>query len=153
MHYTVTEPTREKIESLLDLCAAHAAFEASDYKREKKAERLAIDLFGENRKLYCLVVEADGYYIGYITWMKQYSTWDAKAYLYMDCLYLDDQYRGFGIGAELINHLKAFGRKEGIDLIQWQTPKFNVRAIKFYKRIGARNKSKERFFLDVENKF
>ena len=34
--------------------------------------------------------------------------------------------------------------------IQWQTPEFNKRAIKFYDRIGAQSKSKMRYFLDVK---
>ena len=83
--------------------------------------------------------------------MKQYSTWDAKEYLYMDCLFLFEEYRGLGIGEELVNTMKEFGRKEDIDLIQWQTPDFNVRAIKFYRRLGASSKSKERFFLTINN--
>ncbi|MEM9548375.1 MAG: GNAT family N-acetyltransferase [Bacteroidota bacterium] len=68
----------------------------------------------------------------------------------MDCLYLFDAYRGFGIGEHLVNKMKDFGREKGIELIQWQTPDFNTRAIKFYKRIGAERKSKERFFLKIE---
>ena len=36
-------------------------------------------------------------------------------------------------------------------LIQWQTPDFNKRAMKFYNRIGAKSKNKERFFLTIDN--
>ncbi|MBL4707385.1 MAG: hypothetical protein JKY48_02970 [Flavobacteriales bacterium] len=34
----------------------------------------------------------------------------------------------------------------GASLIQWQTPDFNVDAIRFYKRRGATSKLKGRFF-------
>ncbi len=149
MNYKIETPRREKIESIIDLCAAHAKFEECEYDRENKGKRLAEDIFGANPKLYCLVAETNEKYVGYITWMKQYSTWDAKEYLYMDCLYLNDEYRGYGIGEALVNHMKDYGRKEKIDLVQWQTPDFNVRAIKFYKRIGASSLSKERFFLSI----
>lgn len=149
MHYNITKPTKDKIESIIDLCAAHAAFEESEYNRQHKANGLSIDLFNENPKLFCLVAEVGGRYVGYITWMKQYSTWDAKEYLYMDCLYLEDDFRGHGIGEALVNQMKDYGRKENIDVVQWQTPDFNVRAIKFYKRIGATSLSKERFFLPI----
>lgn len=149
MEYKIIQPDRKRIEDILDLCAAHAAFEKSDYQRENKASRISTDLWGKPQKLYCLVAVIDGKYVGYITWMKQYSTWDAQEYLYMDCLYLYDEYRGYGIGEDLVERMKAFGRSENIELIQWQTPDFNSRAIKFYKRIGASSKSKERFFLDI----
>lgn len=150
MEYSIENPIQEKIEELLDLCEAHAAFEKSKYDRFGKNERLLQDIWGPVPKLNCLVAISDGRYIGYITWMEQYSTWDAKEYLYMDCLYLMSDFRGFGIGEALVDEMKAFGSKENIELIQWQTPDFNVRAIKFYKRIGAYSKTKERFYLPIK---
>lgn len=151
MLYNIINPSQDKIDSIINLCAAHAAFEECDYDKKNKAEQLAKDIFGENPKLFCLVAETNGKYIGYITWMKQYSTWDAQEYLYMDCLYLEDAYRGIGIGEALVNRMKEYGRAENIDLVQWQTPHFNERAIKFYKRIGATSKSKERFYLTIKS--
>ena len=149
MDFKIIKPDVDRIEDIINLCVGHAAYEKSEYDRSGKAERLSSDLFGEEPKLYCLVAESENKYIGYITWMKQYSTWDAKEYLYMDCLYLEDGCRGYGIGEALVNRMKEFGREHNIDLVQWQTPDFNVRAIKFYKRIGATSKSKERFFLTI----
>ena len=150
-NYTIVTPTENRIEDILNLCAAHAEFERAPYHKEQKAIRLASDLWGQDQKLHCKVAVVEEMYVGYITWMKQYSTWDVKEYLYMDCLFLFDEYRGLGIGEELVNTMKEFGRKEDIDLIQWQTPDFNVRAIKFYRRLGASSKSKERFFLTINN--
>ena len=149
MKYQIIKPVKDRIENIIDLCAAHAEFEKSDYARENKAKLLYKDLWSDHPKLFCLVAESNDRYVGYITWMKQYSTWDAKEYLYMDCLYLESDFRGFGIGEALIDHMKDFGKRENIDLVQWQTPDFNIRAIKFYYRIGASSKSKERFFLPI----
>lgn len=151
MRYKIQAPLKQEIHQLISLCAAHAAFEKCLYNPESKLERLSVDIFSSNPKLHCRVVELDGEYIGYITWMKQYSTWDAVEYLYMDCLFLDDDYRSKGIGVELINEMKAYGKENGISIIQWQTPDFNKRAIKFYRKIGATSLSKERFFLDVNS--
>ncbi|MEP5913610.1 MAG: GNAT family N-acetyltransferase, partial [Flavobacteriaceae bacterium] len=81
--------------------------------------------------------------------MKQFSTWDSDFYIYMDCLFMTEESRGFGIGEKLINKIKLEGVKNQCTHIQWQTPDFNKRAIKFYNRIGAESKSKERFFLKV----
>ena len=149
MEYQIIKPEKERIESIIDLCAAHAEFEKSEYRKENKASQLSVDLWGKHPKLFCLVAEVNDLYVGYITWMKQYSTWDAEEYLYMDCLFLDNAYRGFGIGEALIDQMKLFGKKENVGLVQWQTPDFNIRAIKFYKRIGASSKSKERFYLPI----
>ncbi len=138
---------RNDVPQIVELCSLHAAFEKAAYDSEGKAKGLERDLFSNDPKLYCLVVESDGQLIGYATYMKQYATWEAEEYLYMDCLYLKPQARGMGIGRELVHRIQEEGRKMGCGEVQWQTPNFNTRAIKFYKRLGAVAKPKERFFL------
>jgi L-amino acid N-acyltransferase YncA len=139
---------KEDIHQIIDLCEAHAIYEKSSYSKKGKAAQLVKDLFSKNPKLYCLVVENNVNLIGYATYMKQYATWDANEYIYMDCLFMNENARGFGLGEELINKIKLEGKKLNCNLVQWQTPNFNKRAIKFYKRIGATSKDKERFFLE-----
>lgn len=140
---------KEDINQLIDLCEAHAHYEQCEYDRTNKAKKLSNDLFAGNPKLFCLVVKKEEKLIGYATYMKQYSTWDADEYIYMDCLFMDESARGLGLGEQLVRRIQAEGKKLGCTLVQWQTPEFNVRAIKFYKRIGATSKDKERFFLDI----
>ena len=136
------------MDQIVQLCKGHAAYEKSAYSEEGKKELLTKSIFQENPPLYCLVAAQDNYLLGYLTYMKQFSTWDANYYVYMDCLFMLEAARGFGIGEKLVNRMKEESRKQNCQLIQWQTPDFNERAIKFYKRIGATSKSKERFYLD-----
>ena len=139
----------EDIHQIIDLCEAHAIYEQCEYSRENKATQLSNDLFSNIQKLFCLVVEKDSQLIGYATYMMQYSTWDANEYIYMDCLFMNEDARGFGFGEKLIRRIQQEGETLGCKLIQWQTPDFNLRAIKFYLRIGAKSKIKERFFLEI----
>ncbi len=139
---------KEDINQLIDLCEAHSLYEKCIYNREGKREGLLNDLFSKTPKLYCLVVEKDQKLIGYATYMQQYSTWDTCEYIYMDCLFIKDTERGFGLGELLVKEIQLEGKKRGCSLVQWQTPTFNTRAIKFYERIGASSKDKKRFFLD-----
>ena len=133
---------------VVELCAAHAAYEQADYQREGKVKELSDHLFSPTPKLIMLVVEMDQKLIGYASYMKQYSTWDAAEYIYMDCLYLTAETRGMGIGEQLMRRIQKEAQQLNCEWIQWQTPDFNHRAIKFYQRIGATVKSKERFFLN-----
>ena len=137
------------LSELIFLCKKHAEYERADYNTDNKEQLTEKHLFGKTPALYCLVVEADSAVIGYATYMKQYSTWDAEYYVYIDCLYLLDEWRGLRLGEKLIEKIKEESKILGCSLIQWQTPDFNVRAIKFYKRIGATSKNKERFFLNL----
>ncbi len=135
--------------AMVQLCKAHADYEQCPYDVTGKAEALAQHIFSQQPALFCLVAEQENELIGYATYMKQYATWDAAFYIYMDCLFLTEAARGFGIGEQLVKRIQLEATKLNCSLIQWQTPNFNVRAIKFYKRIGASAKSKERFFLDA----
>ncbi len=140
---------KSDLAGLVELCRRHAIFEKSEYSSDQKEGLLNEHLFSENPGLYCLVVEKDKTLIGYATFMKQFSTWDAGYYIYMDCLFMTEGSRGFGIGEKLIDRIKEEAMKLDCSLIQWQTPDFNTRAMKFYNRIGASSKSKERYFLAV----
>ncbi len=137
------------MDQLVQLCEAHAIFEQSAYDKTNKAALLSQHLFKASPDLFCLVIEHEKKLIGYATYMKQFSTWDAAFYIYMDCLFIDADFRSLGLGEQLINKIKVAGKKLGCKHIQWQTPDFNTRAMKFYDRIGGVHKSKERYFLAV----
>ncbi|WP_338356185.1 GNAT family N-acetyltransferase [Yeosuana marina] len=137
------------LEDLVRLCEQHAHFERSDYNPKNKKQKLGEHLFSDTPSLYCLVVERLGQLIGFTTFMKQFSTWDSDFYLYMDCLFLTEESRGYGIGKQLLDKIKKEAIRNQCGQIQWQTPNFNKRAIKFYNRIGAISKKKERFFIRV----
>ena len=139
--------TVEDMDEILTLCKEHAEFEESHYSAEGKREAMNKALFSDPPQLYCLVAEQEGKISGYATYMKQFSTWDAAHYVYLDCLYLREEARGLRTGEKLMEEIKKESLKLGCGLMQWQTPDFNARAIKFYRRIGAYSKTKERFFL------
>ena len=97
-----------------------------------------------------MVVEVDSIVVGYTSYTIDFSTWDAKQFLYMDCLYLEPDVRGYEIGEKLIDELKIIAQRENCVNMQWQTPVFNERAVKFYERIGAAGKEKVRFSLALD---
>ncbi|GAA4271752.1 GNAT family N-acetyltransferase [Aquimarina gracilis] len=133
------------VKLLVDLCKAHALFEKVDYNPMNKEKLLLEYFFTSDSDIKCLVVEQDGKLQGYATFMKQFSTWGASFYMYLDCLYLKEEIRGKGVGAKLMGKIKNYAKTEDCKEIQWQTPDFNLDAIRFYKKIGGEPKSKERF--------
>ncbi len=138
------------LEEIINLCEEHAEYEQANYDRTDKLEKMKRALFeSPTPPLHCLMAtDVDSHVLGYATYMRQFSTWDATPYIYMDCLYLRPVFRSQGIGVKLMDRIQEEAKVLGCSLIQWQTPEFNTRAIKFYKRIGATSKSKERFFWE-----
>jgi ribosomal protein S18 acetylase RimI-like enzyme len=149
MEYSIRNCEITDLPKLVILCQKHAEFEKADYSPEEKEEGLKKALFDEQPKLYCLVVATKETIVGYISYTFDFSTWDASNFIYMDCLFLEEEARSFGIGELLIDKLKQIGIEKNCINLQWQTPQLNERAIKFYNRIGAKGKDKVRFTLDL----
>ncbi|MFT3908293.1 MAG: GNAT family N-acetyltransferase [Ferruginibacter sp.] len=150
MKYTIRKAIVTDIHEIIKLCEEHAVYEQAQYSPEGKAEKLGAHLFRQTPRLYCLIAESENSIVGYATYMFEFSTWDASFYTHMDCLYLRPHARGYGIGEAFVKEIAKQTKLNGYDLIQWQTPVFNERAIKFYYRIGATSKEKLRMYVNKD---
>ncbi len=149
MNYKIRTAEPRDINEIITLCAEHAEFEQVEFSPVGKAEKLTKYLFADQPPVFCLIVESNaGEILGYTTFMPEFSTWDVGHYVYMDCLFLRPHARNFGVGEQLIKEIAKFAKLRNIKQLQWHTPNFNAKAIKFYNRIGASSKEKMRFFLD-----
>jgi len=146
MEYSIRIAETKDQASILLLMKSHAHFEGHElvlskqHQQLKNLEILPITIF---------VVESNNELYGYMSVIKQFSTWDMDWYLYLDCLYLNSETRGQGIGLKLMKKLKAFSQENNINTIQWQTPNDNFPAIAFYQKLNTVNKEKQRFFWSV----
>lgn len=145
MEYCIRVATDNDKKPLTLLMKEHALYEGGDieiHKHQKMNNLKALPVI-----IY--VVERKDNLIGYMSVIKQFSTWGMNWYLYLDCLYLTEATRGYGIGLKLMQKLKEIAEFENINVIQWQTPEDNHQAIKFYHKLGAINKVKQRFFWSI----
>ncbi|HEY3402656.1 MAG TPA: GNAT family N-acetyltransferase [Ohtaekwangia sp.] len=149
MEYVIRKVERGELPVLVDMCERHAQYEQAAYDSTCKQAGLEALLFGENPRLFCYVVVSGQKLVGYFTYTFDTSTWDAGIYLHVDCLYLEPDYRGFRIGDEVMNMVLGIARANDCVTIQWQTPDFNKKAIRFYNRIGATGNNKMRFCMHV----
>ena len=150
MEYIIRECIEKDLAELVELCGKHAAFEQANYDSTGKEHLLKKALFSDRPKLFCAVIESSNKLQGYFSYTFDYSTWDSQTFLYLDCLYLEPAFRGHKIGEIVFDKLKEIAKQNHCVNIQWQTPIFNERAIKFYNRIGGIGKEKVRFFIDIK---
>ena len=148
MNYNIRKADSKDINEIILLCKEHSEFEKAEYSSGGKAEKLSDLLFSENPQIFCLIVENETGILGYATYMLEFSTWEASQYIHMDCLYLRPQARNLGIGKQIIKLITQDAEKYNCEQIQWQTPEFNERSIRFYHRIGATSKRKLRMYFD-----
>ncbi|HEX6376087.1 MAG TPA: GNAT family N-acetyltransferase [Allosphingosinicella sp.] len=143
---------RRDLTELVELCALHARHEGLAFEENGQPARWEEALFAEPPALHAWVVEAPGGkgLLGYMTAVVEYSTWAARDFVYMDCLYVRERGRRQGHGRRLVETLQAFARERGIHELQWQTPPGNALGLDFYRRIGARPLEKIRFALGAD---
>lgn len=147
--FEVRRLVQPDIPELIDLCREHAVYEGAAYEETDQVDRLTDALFGATPSLHGWLVLMQGNACGFMTATIDFATWTARSFVHMDCLYLRPYVRGRGAGRALIASLRDFTREHGCSLIQWQTPPSNELGINFYERIGAVNKPKLRYFLNV----
>ncbi|MFF2523146.1 GNAT family N-acetyltransferase [Streptomyces liangshanensis] len=145
----VRAATRDDLPALAELCAAHALFERADPVPGDLADRLEPALFAEPARLGCLVLESGGRLAGYATFTRDFATWSASEYVHLDCLFVDASHRGAGRGRLLLDAVVAAARAAGVTQVQWQTPRWNHDAVRFYDRTGARRRTKTRYVLTL----
>lgn len=149
MEYQIRPVQPNDLDELLVLMQEHAVYEKAGFSLNGKKEKLGVALFGKSPRLYCRVVETKNGPAGYVSYTFDYSTWDAAEFMYMDCLFLREEVRGFGIGSEILRLLRVEAEKHNCLNIQWQTPASNEPAIRFYHRNLATSKEKVRFVLTL----
>jgi GNAT superfamily N-acetyltransferase len=74
--------------------------------------------------------------VGYVTHFYAYYTWIGKS-LYMDDLYVKEEFRGHGIGTKLIKKVIEYAKTTNCHKVKWQVSDWNKPAIEFYKSLGA----------------
>jgi GNAT superfamily N-acetyltransferase len=140
------------VAALSELCAAHAAYERATFDSTGHRQRLASALASLQPRVRLIIAEHDGTPVGYAASTREFSTWSGREYLHMDCLFVTDTRRGQGIGQRLFEAVTAAAQHDGIRRIQWQTPDWNVDAIRFYQRCGAQAEPKQRFRIILDSR-
>lgn len=134
-------------EAMLPLIRSHAAYEGAESSISLAALRSALDR--QQPPLSAWVAAYGGGLVGYATTTLDFSTWAGRPFLHLDCLFVQDDCRGNGIGAALLDAVRAHASARRITEIQWQTPDWNGDAIRFYLREGASWRPKARFRMPI----
>ncbi|HEX5002231.1 MAG TPA: GNAT family N-acetyltransferase [Bacteroidia bacterium] len=124
------------IPDVLQLIRELALFEKAPGEVTNTEADMLKDGFGEHPVFYLLVAETDGKVTGMAIYFMKYSTWKGKG-IYLDDIVVNEQFRGNGIGAMLLDgvvkHAAALGAKQ----LHWQVLDWNEPAIRFYKKYNA----------------
>lgn len=124
--------------AFLDLVRALAKFESLEPPSPTAARRLVRDIFSEKRKLDLLLTFHKGRAVAYALYFFTYSSFLALPTLYLEDIFVLEEFRGGGIGKALFLRLAKEARKKGCGRMEWAVLTWNKNAIGFYERMGAR---------------
>jgi len=95
------------------------------------------DGFSQSPKFRVLLAEWQGQPAGYALFFDYYSSFEGRAGLFLEDIYVRDQYRGKGIGKALLARVASVATEQNCFGVRWQVLDWNTPAIEFYKRLGA----------------
>lgn len=98
---------------------------------------LARDGFGNHAKFRVVIADWDGQAVGYALFFEFYSSFQGRAGLFLDDLFVRPEFRKKGIGRALLAHVARIAWKEKCFCMRWEVLDWNAPAIKFYQNLGA----------------
>lgn len=131
---------------LLPMIHDHAAFERS--AAGLTASALNDLLHQSDPPVHLFVAELDDL-VGYAALTFDYALWQGARTGHLDCLFVATPSRGLGIGRCLMQTVADAARDAGAVRLEWQTPRWNAAAIRFYQQCGAERLEKERFRMPL----
>ena len=114
-----------------------AAYEKLSHEANATEADIVRDLFGDNPKVFCEIAEWDGQPVGFTLWFYTYSTFQGRAGIWLEDLYVDPALRGKGVGKALLVSLARRCVAEGLGRFEWWVLDWNAPSIDFYKSQGG----------------
>ena len=123
--------------AILALVDALADYEKLDRPSPDARVRLINDLFGPKPRIECFLAFMDGYPVGYAILLETYSSFLALPTLYLEDLFLLEEYRKRGAGRALFLAALDEAKRRGCGRMEWTVLHWNTPAIDFYRKLGA----------------
>lgn len=113
--------------------------ELAEYEGEPDGVRLTPEVLHRHmaqKHFECLIAEENKIPIGFALFCQNFHTWVGPV-MWLDDIYVREQYRGNGCGKALFRKLIQIAQERGYARIDWRVLNWNELAISFYKRLGA----------------
>lgn len=94
-------------------------------------------LFGDKSYAQVLIAEIEGKPVGYALYFYNYSTFLGRPGLYIEDVFVSEEYRGRGVGTALFKYCAHIAKENKCDRMEWFVLKWNP-ARKFYDHMEAK---------------
>ncbi len=126
----------EDIPVILNFILELAEFEGAKDQIKSTAEGLREVLFVKHIA-DALIAELSGEPIGFAIWAYSFSTFTGKPTLYIDDLYVREQFRGKGIGSRIFSRIAEIAYEKDCGRMDWYCMETNLSGKQYYHKMGA----------------
>ena len=131
-------PATERDEPLiLQMIKDLAEYERMSDQVTATQDGLCATLFGARPAAEVVIAFAGETPAGFALFFQNFSTFVGRPGLYLEDLFIRPEWRGHGIGRELLAHLAKITVERDYGRFEWTVLDWNEPAIGFYKKLGA----------------
>lgn len=135
--FEIKPATKNDAGIILELIKDIAEYEKLSDQVEATEESIVKYLFEEKAFAECLIGFENHVPIGFALFFHNYSTFVSKPGIYLEDLFVKEQYRGKGYGKKLLLSLVKIAQERNCGRVEWSVLNWNKPAIDFYESLGA----------------
>jgi GNAT superfamily N-acetyltransferase len=137
MDFSISPATERDLPAILRLVKALARYEKLEDHVVASEDDFRIALFGDKPVARALVAFAETKAVGFALFFRTFSTFLGKRGLYLEDIFVEPEYRGKGIGRDLLSRVAQVAIEEHCGRLEWAVLTWNQPSIDFYHRMGA----------------
>lgn len=132
----IIEAKREDAHLIFDFINELAVYEKMEKDVTGDVTLIEKWIFDEQRAKV-IFIEVDNKYVGFALYFYNFSTFVTKPGIYLEDLFIKEEYRNKGYGKQVFQYLIDKATSEDCGRIEWTCLNWNTPSIKFYESLGA----------------
>lgn len=129
---------KEDVPLILDFIRRLGEYEKLSHEVVATEADLGKYLFGKEKVAEVLIAYEGPIAVGFALYFLNFSTFLGKPGIYLEDLFVLEEYRGKGYGKQLLARLASMAVEKNYGRLEWAVLDWNEPSIEFYKSLGAR---------------
>jgi GNAT superfamily N-acetyltransferase len=137
MAFAIRDATEQDVPLILEMIKGLAEYEQLAHQVIATEASLRESLFGSHPAAEVVIGYAGEQPAGFALFFHNYSTFLAQRGLYLEDLFVLQEWRGRGLGRQLLAHLARIAVERNCGRMEWSVLDWNEPALRVYRGIGA----------------